>query len=163
MLTYFAKKFIKNSDDLGDPKVRTGYITLSSLYCIACNLFLFALKLTIGLLSASIAITAEAFNNLSDVASNVISLVGAILSGRPADAEHPFGHGRYEYIAGFVVAFIILEVGFTCLKDSFGRILDPQLTDMSTARFVIMLALITNVARLHCCAISKEYLFYLIC
>ncbi len=142
MIELLIKKFVKNSEKTEDPKVRTGYITVSGICCIFCNLFLFAFKLTIGMLSASIAITAEAFNNLSDVASNVITLVGARLAGRPADAEHPFGHGRYEYIAGLVVSFIILEVGLTCFKDSFGRILHPVETAMSTPQFIILAALI---------------------
>jgi cation diffusion facilitator family transporter len=120
-----VKLFIKNNTNVENQKVRTDYGILSSIVGVICNLFLFGVKLTIGLVINSIAIMADAFNNLSDAASSVISFVGVKLAGRPADKEHPFGHGRFEYIAALAVAFLILQVGFSLFKSSFEKVLHP--------------------------------------
>ena len=94
-----VKLFIKNPDQTGDHKVRTAYGNLACFVCIFCNVLLFAGKFLVGTIFGSMAITADAMNNLSDASSNVVSLVGFRLGAKPADDEHPYGHARYEYIA----------------------------------------------------------------
>lgn len=93
---------------------------------ICCNLLLFTVKLLTGLLVNSISVMADAFNNLSDAASSIISIVGVKMAEKPADEEHPFGHGRIEYISAFIVAFLVIEVGFSLFKTSFGKIRNPE-------------------------------------
>ncbi len=121
-----VKLFIKEYTNVEDPKVRTSYGILSSLVGIACNVLLFLTKLIIGMIINSISIMADAFNNLSDAASSVISFIGVKLAGRPADKEHPFGHGRFEYISALAVAFIILQVGFSLFKGALDKVLHPE-------------------------------------
>ena len=94
---------------------------LASIVGIFCNVFLFAVKFTIGVIAHSVSVMADAFNNLSDAGSSIISFIGVKMAEKPADRDHPFGHGRIEYIAALVVSFLILEVGFTFLKDSIGE------------------------------------------
>lgn len=126
MTDFIVKKFVKNYEDVSAPKVRTEYGTIASIVGILCNVLLFATKFFVGLFMKSIAITADAFNNLSDAASSVISLIGVKLASKPADEEHPFGHGRMEYIAAFVVAFLVLQVGFSLFKGSIEKIRTPE-------------------------------------
>jgi cation diffusion facilitator family transporter len=126
MTDFLVRIFIKDRDRVQDEKVRMAYGVLASIVGICCNLLLFVVKLTGGLLMGSISVMADAFNNLSDAASSIISFVGVKLAGRPADAAHPFGHGRYEYIAALIVAFLVLEVGFSCLKGSVEKVLHPE-------------------------------------
>ena len=104
-MDFLVKKFVKNYEQVNDGEVRTAYGMLASVVGILCNVFLFVIKILIGLIMGSIAVTADAFNNLSDAASSVISFVGVKMASKPADDEHPFGHGRMEYIAAFIVAF----------------------------------------------------------
>ncbi len=117
--------FIRDAENTGDSRVREKFGVLSGAVGLACNLFLFALKLIIGLLTGSISIAADAFNNLSDGLSCLISIVGFKVSGKEPDAKHPFGYGRTEYIAGLIVSFIIILVGFEFFKTSLDRILHP--------------------------------------
>lgn len=126
MTDFLISRFIKNSQNTQDPVVREHYGILSGIVGIFCNSLLFVLKLLIGLVTHSISITADAFNNLSDGLSSVISIVGFKLSGKAPDADHPFGHGRTEYIAGFGVSFLILLVGIEFFKSSVSRILSPE-------------------------------------
>jgi cation diffusion facilitator family transporter len=126
MTKLLVRLFIKDYNNTDNVKVRTSYGVLVSTVGILCNITLFAIKLTIGLIISSISVMADAFNNLSDAASSVIGLVGAKVAGRPADKEHPFGHGRAEYIAAFIVSFLILQVGLTCFKSSFQKIIKPE-------------------------------------
>lgn len=126
MTELLVKLFVKDYKNTANVKVRTAYSILVSMVGILCNVILFTIKLTIGLLISSISVMADAFNNLSDAASSVIGLVGAKVAGRPADKEHPFGHGRAEYISAFIVSFIVLQVGFTCLKSSIEKIIAPE-------------------------------------
>lgn len=126
MTDFLVRIFIKDRERVQDEKVRMAYGVLASIVGICCNLLLFTVKLTGGLLMGSISVMADAFNNLSDAASSIISFVGVKLAGRPADAAHPFGHGRYEYIAALIVAFLVLEVGFSCLKSSVEKVLHPE-------------------------------------
>lgn len=126
MTEILVRLFVKDNKNVENAKVRTAYGILSSLVGIACNLILCSTKIIIGLVINSISVMADGFNNLSDAASSVISLVGVKLAGRPADKEHPFGHGRFEYISALAVAFLILQVGFSLLKSSFQKVLHPE-------------------------------------
>lgn len=126
MTEFLVKHFIKDYQDVEKVSVRTAYGVLGSIVGIFCNVFLFVAKFIVGLVLHSVSVTADAFNNLSDAGSSVISLVGVKMAGKPADADHPFGHGRIEYIAALVVSFIVMEVGFTFLKDSVGKIWNPE-------------------------------------
>ena len=118
MTDFLVNKFIKDSTNIESTEVRTRYGMLASVVGIFCNVLLFSVKLAIGLILSSLAVTADAFNNLSDAASSIISFVGVKMAGKPADAEHPFGHGRIEYIAALIVSFLVIEVGFTFFKSS---------------------------------------------
>lgn len=126
MTEFLVKLFVKNKDNVQDQAVRTSYGILSSIVGVICNVILFAVKLIVGLLINSVSVMADAFNNLSDAASSIISFIGVILASRPADKEHPFGHGRIEYIAALAVSFIILQVGLSLFKSSFSKILNPE-------------------------------------
>lgn len=118
--------FIKNAENTRDSRVREQYGVLSGAVGMACNVFLFVLKLAIGLVTGSISIAADAFNNLSDGLSCLISIVGFKVSGKEPDERHPFGYGRTEYIAGLIVSFIIVLVGVEFLKTSADRIIHPS-------------------------------------
>lgn len=126
MTEFLVKLFVKNKDNVQDQAVRTSYGILSSIVGVICNVILFAVKLIVGLLINSVSVMADAFNNLSDAASSIISFIGVKLASRPADKEHPFGHGRIEYIAALAVSFIILQVGLSLFKSSFSKILNPE-------------------------------------
>lgn len=126
MIQWLVQRFIKDYEQVKDSKVRMAYGILGSCVAMACNLFLFALKFLLGAWTRSVSVTADAFNNLSDGVSNIISLAGVKMASKPADRDHPFGHGRMEYIAAMIVAFLVLEVGFTFLKESVDKILHPR-------------------------------------
>ena len=117
--------FIKRPDDVKDAAVRTAYGNLASLVGMACNILLCIGKLLAGTLFGSIAIMADALNNLSDASSNVVSLIGFRLAAKAPDAEHPYGHARYEYLAGLVVSVTILAIGLSLLKESALKVLHP--------------------------------------
>ena len=125
LIRFFTKTFIKNSDNVTEPSVRVAYGIFGGILGIVCNVLLFILKLTIGTLINSIAIISDAFNNLSDMGSSVVTMIGAKLSNQRPDAEHPFGHGRFEYISSLIVSFIIITMGFELVKSSFGKIINP--------------------------------------
>ena len=125
MTQFLIRLFIRQPDHAQDPKVRAAYGNLACWVGVACNLLLCLGKLTVGTLFGSIAIMADALNNLSDASSNVVSLVGFKLAGKAPDAEHPFGHARYEYLAGLVVSVTILGIGFSLLKESVVKVLHP--------------------------------------
>jgi cation diffusion facilitator family transporter len=126
MTELLVRRFVKNKDNIQEQAVRTSYGILASIVGIICNVILFAVKLIVGIIINSVSVMADAFNNLSDAASSVISLIGVKLAGRPADKEHPFGHGRLEYIAALAVSFLILQVGLTLFKNSFSKIRNPE-------------------------------------
>ena len=126
MTEFLIRHFVKDYEEVEKVSVRTAYGMLSSIVGIFCNVILFLTKLIVGLVLNSVSVTADAFNNLSDAGSSVISFVGVRMAGKPADKDHPFGHGRIEYIAALIVSFLVLEVGFTFLKDSVGKILHPE-------------------------------------
>lgn len=118
MTKLLVRLFIKNHNDTKDNLVRAKYGNLGSFVGILCNLLLCVFKITIGSITGSISITADGLNNLSDMGSSVITMVGFKLSNKPADSDHPFGHGRMEYMSAFIVAVLILLVGFELLKSS---------------------------------------------
>lgn len=126
MTNLLIRLFIKDYRNVADAKVRGRYGNLSGLVGIITNLLLFAAKITVGLVFHSIAIVADAVNNLSDSASSVVTLVGFKISGKPADEKHPFGHARMEYIAGLIVSIIILILGWQLAQSSFDKILHPE-------------------------------------
>ena len=139
MTEFLIRHFIKDYKDVEKISVRTAYGVLASIVGIFCNVFLFAVKFVVGLVLHSVSVTADAFNNLSDAGSSIISFVGVKMAEKPADKDHPFGHGRIEYIAALVVSFLVLEVGFTFLKDSFGKILHPETMNFQIVSVVILI------------------------
>lgn len=138
MIGLLAKLFIKDRQDMEKPKVRQAYGMLCGGVGIALNLLLFAGKFLAGTISGSIAITADAFNNLSDGGASLITLAGFRLAGQKPDPEHPFGHGRMEYVSGMVVAMLILLMGFELGKSAVGRILEPQMPEISPLILTIL-------------------------
>lgn len=131
MMDLLVRRFVKDYENVENAKVRTAYGMLASITGICCNLLLFGGKLFAGLVVNSISVMADAFNNLSDAASSIIGFVGVRMAEKPADEEHPFGHGRMEYIAAFVVAFLVIQVGFSLLKTAVGKILHPETLSFS--------------------------------
>lgn len=138
MTEFLVRHFIKDHEDVEKISVRTAYGVLASIVGIFCNVFLFVVKFVTGLVLHSVSVTADAFNNLSDAGSSVISFVGVKMAEKPADRDHPFGHGRIEYIAALVVSFLVLEVGFTFLKDSIGRIRTPESLNFRAASVAVL-------------------------
>jgi len=138
MTHLLARWFIKNHTETRDPAVRAAYGTLSGIVGIIVNLLLFAAKFTVGTLSGSIAITADAVNNLSDAGTSILSLVTFRISAKPADREHPFGHARIEYVASVIVSIIILLIGYELLTSSLDKILHPTQTVFHIASVVVL-------------------------
>ena len=138
MIAFLAKIFIKDSKHYEDARVRGGYGVLIGAFFIVLNALLFAGKLAAGLISRSVSITADAFNNLSDAGSSVITLLGFKLAAQKPDPEHPFGHGRFEYIAGLLVSAAIILMGFELLKTSVGRIINPEETELTLLSGIIL-------------------------
>lgn len=134
-----VKKFIKNSDDVKNKSVRESYGYLGGIIGIIINFILFIIKLSVGLFSNSISVIADAFNNLSDVGSSLITIFGFKLAGKPADKEHPFGHGRIEYISGLIVAFLVMFVGFQFISTSVDRIKNPTNIKFALIPFILIL------------------------
>lgn len=133
-------------DNVRDAQVRERYGVLSGAVGIACNVLLFAVKLLIGLMTGAISVAADAFNNLSDGLSSLISIVGFKVSGRAPDAQHPFGYGRTEYIAGLIVSMLICVVGVQFLQTSVGRILHPEAVSFTwTVAVVLILTMLVKL------------------
>ena len=140
MLSLLIKLFVKDSENTADPKVRESYGVLCGGYGIFLNIVLFIGKYIAGVLSASIAMTADAFNNLSDAGSSLISVVGFKLAGQKPDPQHPFGHGRIEYLSGLAVSVLIILMGYELVTDSFVKIIHPEAISFSWLAIAIMLA-----------------------
>ena len=140
MIALLAKRFIKNSADVTDPAVRQAYGVLCGVVGIGFNVLLFALKLLAGTLSGSIAVTADAFNNLSDAGASIVTLLGFKLAGQKPDPEHPFGHGRLEYISGLIVSMVIILMGVELAKSAVEKILHPETVELSLLTGAILLA-----------------------
>lgn len=141
MTKLLVRLFVKNYEKTDCASVRTAYGVMASLVGICCNLFLFASKMTAGFLTGSISIMADAFNNLSDAASSIIGFVGVKMAQKPPDREHPFGHGRIEYISAFIVAFIVVQVGFSLFKTSVDKVIHPE--DLSFSKISIAILVLS--------------------
>jgi len=126
MISLLSRLFIQDHENYSDAQVRRSYGTLCGTVGICLNILLFAGKYFAGVISGSIAIVADSFNNLSDAGSSLITLLGFRLAGKRPDPGHPYGHGRIEYISGFIVSFLILLMGFELAKSALEKILDPQ-------------------------------------
>ena len=137
MITLLAKLFI-GSDNYTDLNVREKYGRLCGIVGIFLNILLFAIKLFAAAMTGAIAITADAFNNLSDAASSLVTMIGFKLASNKADSEHPFGHGRIEYISGVIVSFLILLMAYELIKNSIYKIIHPSLPHVEYAVFVIL-------------------------
>lgn len=133
-----VKTFIKDNENIENEDVRNKYGYLAGIVGITANFILFVVKLSVGLLTSSIAIMADAFNNLSDMASSVITIVGFKLASIPPDKEHPFGHGRLEYISALIVAFMVMLVGIQFVKSSIDRILNPVPITFEIIPFILL-------------------------
>ena len=140
MITFLASLFIKDSKNYKEPSVRQAYGVLSGAVGIGLNILLFFGKWLAGTISGSIAIIADAFNNLSDAGSSIITLIGFRLSGQEPDPEHPFGHGRMEYISGLLVSVAILVMGFELIGSSIGKLRSPEPSESSALVFGILIA-----------------------
>ena len=140
MIRFLSRRFIRDHDNVTDPAVRRAYGVLCGCVGIGLNLLLFAAKLLAGLLSGSIAIMADAANNLSDAGSSVVTLLGFKLAAQAPDRGHPFGHGRMEYVSGLVVSMVIVLMGVELARDSVGQILHPEPVDFTPLAGMILLA-----------------------
>ena len=146
MTKLLIRLFIRDPANIQDRTVRTAYGNLACMVGIVCNVLLFAGKFTVGTLFGSMAIAADALNNLSDASSNVVSLVGFRLGSKPADDEHPYGHARYEYLAGLAVSVMILVIGIELLKESFLKVLHPTPVTLSALTIAVLV-----VCAMCCC------------
>lgn len=150
MLSLLSKIFIRNRADTSSPAVRSAYGTLCGIMGIILNIVLFGIKLLAGLLSGAISIMADAFNNLTDAGSSVITLIGFRMSGQKPDKDHPFGHGRIEYISGLIVSMLIILVGFELGKTSLEKIITPEPVEFSIVALIILI----------CSVIVKAYMAF---
>ena len=131
MTNLLIKLFVKDSKNTSDPAVRKRYGYLGAFTGIVLNILLFLGKLIAGILSGGISVIADAFNNLSDAGSSIMTFVGFKMAGMPADSEHPYGHGRMEYVSGIIISFIIMMMGFELGKSSFEKIFSPEKSEFS--------------------------------
>ncbi len=154
MIKLLSKIFIKNYTDYGNPAVRNQYGVLTGIMGIVLNLLLFAGKFLAGILTASIAVTADAFNNLSDAGTSIITMVGFKIAGMPADDEHPFGHGRVEYVAGLLVSIVIIIMGFELGKGSVEKIFNPEEITFSALSLGILIASV--LVKLYICLYNRK-------
>lgn len=143
MVDYLINKFVKNNENIEDEHVRYAYGRLTSITGMLVNLVLFVLKLSIGLIMNSVSVMSDGFNNLSDLMTCMVTIFGYRIASKPADKEHPFGHGRVEYIVSLVIAIIILNVGFELIRQGIGQILHPSTVHIRIYMLVILLASIT--------------------
>lgn len=153
MITVLSKIFLKGRpvEDIANRKL---YGTLCGIVGIVLNIILFGIKMFAGTISGSVAICADAFNNLSDAGSSFITLVGFIFAGKKPDIDHPFGHGRFEYISGFIVSMIIMLMGFELLKSSVEKILHPEAIDGSLAAIVVLV--VSILVKIYMCLYNRN-------
>ncbi len=149
------KRFVKNHENTEEPLVRSAYGTICGVCGIFFNILLFILKIVAGMLAGSLAVTADAFNNLSDAGSSIITLAGFRLAGKKPDPDHPFGHGRMEYIAGFIVSVLIMLMGFELAKASFEKFFDPKMPEFTLLTVGILLASI--LVKFYMSTYNKKY------
>lgn len=139
MTKLLVRLFVKNNEDIQNQGVRQNYGVMGSIVGIICNLLLCTGKFLAGIFTSSIAVIADAFNNLSDAGSSIVSLIGFKMAAAPADEDHPFGHGRAEYVSGLIVSLIILLMGFELGKSSIEKIIHPAPTEFSILSLIIMI------------------------
>ena len=139
MYTFLCKLFIKDYQETDKPEVRESYGTIISIFSIICNILMVIFKLLVSIATGSVSIRADAFNNLSDVGSNLASLFGFKMAGKHPDRDHPYGHGRMEYISGLIIAFLILFMGFSALKDAVSAIIAGSNLDFNLIAIVVLL------------------------
>ncbi len=138
LIRFLTKVFIPDSENVTNLSVRASYGVFGGILGIICNIILFIIKIIIGGAINSIAIISDAFNNLSDIGSSAITMIGARLSNQKPDAEHPFGHGRIEYISSLIVSFIIITMGFELIKTAFSKILSPHRPEFNIILMIIL-------------------------
>lgn len=138
MTNLLLKTFIKDYSKTDNPKIRAAYGKLAGFVGIVCNFILFVAKILIGTISGSVSITADAVNNLSDASSSIVSLLGFKLAEKPADTEHPYGHGRYEYLSALSVAVLIILIGFELFKTSIGKIINPSTVNFNWVLVIVL-------------------------
>lgn len=139
MFEFLISKFIKNSNNTKDNAVRNSYGFFGGIIGITVNIILFIIKFSVGIIVSSVAICADAFNNLSDAGSSFVTILGFKLASKPADKEHPFGHGRLEYLSALIVAFMVMLVGFQFIKTSFNKIISPVPVTFEFIPFILLL------------------------
>ena len=139
MTNLLLRLFVREYKDSKQPRVRSAVGKMSGVVGIICNILLFAMKLAVGTISGSVAITADALNNLSDATSSIVTLIGFKLAEKPADEHHPYGHARYEYLSGLAVAGMILIIGFELGKSSVEKILSPTPVEFSLPVAVVLI------------------------
>ena len=139
MTKLITRIFIKNCENIKDNTVRKSYGTLGGIVGIICNLILCIIKITVGLISGSISILADGFNNLSDMGSSLVTIIGFKLAGKPADRDHPFGHGRMEYMSAFIVSVLILIVGIDLMESSVKSLINNTKTPTYGTLAIIVL------------------------
>lgn len=139
MIEYIIRLCVKNYNDTTNKDVREQYSIVGGILGIICNLFLFISKFVVGITSNSVAILSDAFNNLTDMGSSVISIIGAKLSNRPPDKDHPFGYGRFEYLATLTISLIILFVGYKLCETSIIKFFEPEELDFSVWTVAVLI------------------------
>lgn len=149
MIRLLARIFISNPNDYANANVRKQYGVLAGVVGIVLNIILAAGKFTAGMLSGAISIMADAFNNLSDAGASIVSLIGFCLGDKKPDSDHPFGHGRMEYISGLIVSFLIIVMGYELGKSSINKIIHPQPVDTGIVSIVILLVAIAVKIYMH--------------
>lgn len=142
MTSILIRLFVKDYKNLDNPQVRERYGAFAGAAGIVSNLLLFAIKIVVGTVFNSIAITADAVNNLLDSGSSLVALFGFKLSGKPADAQHPYGHARIEYISGLIISFIVIILGVQLLQGSVAKIINPEAVRFS---YVLVFALVVSI------------------
>lgn len=150
MIKYIIKKFIKDYDDCKNPTVRDKYCLLSGILGVISNIILFLVKFIIGNITKSIAIISDAFNNLSDIGTSAVTIVGSKLSSKKPDKEHPFGHGRFEYLSTLFISFVIMLVGFELIKSSYEKVVNPTESYLNIPLTIILVSSI----------LVKVYMFF---
>lgn len=146
MTNFLIKLFIKDYENTDNSAVRIKYGNFASLTGIICNTLLCMGKMIIGLLFNSVAVIADALNNLTDAANSVISFIGFVASGKPADKDHPYGHARYEYLACLLVSFVIFMIGLSLFKTSFVKIINPEPAQANAVSVIVLIiAILTKL------------------
>ncbi|MDD4699423.1 MAG: cation diffusion facilitator family transporter, partial [Oscillospiraceae bacterium] len=138
MTTLLINLFVKDKNELGNPAVRGKIGNIGAFVGIFCNIFLFVIKFIAGTLAGSVSLVVDAFNNLSDIGSSVVTLIGFKISNKPADSEHPFGHGRMEYMSATGVSLLIIMVGVELFKTSLDKVLHPEALTISLLTFIVL-------------------------